>query len=300
MTPWEADTFFRMRLNNNNSSINSSMVMFAPQSLSSNTTVGQTYIYAGELRRGIHTYVADRNDNNLTIVEQTFKNPAAIGIFDSVGLLTGNAPYAKEEMFTVESDARFVHFGINHIIDGNNLVHVAVTGGRTARIRTVNLITKTMVSDRRITLDTNVIESTLAFFKDKLYAFVQSIGICEFDTTGRNLGRVMSLNSGGRFFCLRGEYLLSPLNGSELFITDGVNNVITQAGLDNNSNMANLANAVSLKPPLTVLNHEGTGSSSTKYIGFITPYMATINNLTGQVVKNNLNTMKVTYELTQA
>jgi hypothetical protein len=300
MTPWEDGTFFRQRINSGN--INQTIVNFAP-SITATAMPGIPITYAGELRRGIHTYVADRNDSALTIIEQTYADPSKISIFDSAGLLTQNPPHCKETLFSVASDARFVNLPSNFIIDGNNnLVHVALTGSgnRTARIRTVNLITKTIVSDRVVTLDREVVATSAAFFKNKLYATVVGQGISEFSEEGRFRELVMNFIPSLRYICFGGDYLAGPFNsmsGGGMLLTDGIKTLITQAGSDLMSAM-NLANSTSLKPPLYTMVNEG-GSTHPKFVGYVTPYMATINNLSMTVGKDNQNTMKVTYELAQ-
>lgn len=298
MTPWEAGTFLRARINNGNMS--QAVVPYAPQAPLASLATGWTYM--GELRRGVHTYVGDRNDNNLSILEQTFTNAESFGVCDSMGLLTSSQPYCTEAQFTVESDARFLNLNTNSIIDRDmNLVHVMLTGSRVARIRTVNLATKTLVSDRTITLSEDVRSDGATLFKGKIYASSTTRNsICEFN--GENGQFIRSFNTNfqaqTRFYCWNGEYLFSQNNPSAgLLMTDGVNHLMTQVGHDMISTPS-MMNAVSLKPPLlTVLSD--VHPLGQKSISFITPYMATINNLQTPVVKNNLNTMKITYELTQ-
>jgi len=304
MTPWEAGTFFRQRINNGSSS--QSTINFAPTTTWTQTLgTGSASLYAGELRRGIHTYVADRNDNSLTIIEHSHANPSALSILDSAGVVTAASPHCREEVFSVASDARFSNLSSNYIIDGDkNLVHVSLsgTGNRTARIRTVNLITKTLTGDRTITLSNDVGASSVAYFKNRLYAGTSGTGggICEFNSSGSFVRRILNFTSNSRYHCFGGEYIASPVNVSNggLFISDGINTVVTQVGSDN-AHPAVLFNAASLKPPLLTMVYEATSTHHTRYIGFITPYMATINNLAAPVIKDELNTMKITYELTQ-
>ncbi|MCL2637981.1 MAG: hypothetical protein FWD48_06365 [Oscillospiraceae bacterium] len=302
MTPGEAGTFFRQRINNGSSS--QSLVHFAPSVVNSVTNTSTTYV--GELRKGIHTHILDRNDNSLTIVEQSYANPEALSIFDSAGLLTSSQPHCKEELFTVASDERFSNLATNFIIDKDyNLVHVSLsgTGNRNVRIRTVNLITKQVIDDRRVTLDRNVQASPAAYFKNRIYATVASAGIHAFNEGGVSSGLVAGNNvtsSTMRYWCFAGDYLASPTVSAtnNLFIIDGINAVFTQAGNDV-VNQMNLCNSSSMKLPLITLLHESSANSYPKSIFYVTPYMATINNLQMPVTKTELNSMKITYELIQ-
>ncbi|MDR2558755.1 MAG: hypothetical protein LBC86_04320 [Oscillospiraceae bacterium] len=299
MTPWEAGTFFRQRINIDN--INQNIVGFAPSSINTFTNVLVSYV--GELRRGIHTYVLDRNDNALTILEQSFANPSSLSILNGAGLLTSSPTHCREDVFSVQSDSRFNSLFNSHIIDkNNNLVHVSLPSGGSgaARIRTVNLITKTIIEDKIIPLNVSIqANSSTAFFKNKLYVNSTAGRIMEVDDSGNFIRNVSDAPISGRYVCIGGEYLISPfVSNTGLFINDGFKSVITQLGNDN-INMPNLFNSASLKYPLIALLHEQTSNFHTKYIGYITPYMATINNLHTPVTKNALNTMKITYELTQ-
>ncbi|MCL2698583.1 MAG: hypothetical protein FWE74_10960 [Oscillospiraceae bacterium] len=297
MTPWESGTLFRSRVNGGSQS--TSTIQYATTSVN---TLGATYVYMGELRRGVQYYVADRNDSSITILEQTYVSPESIGIFNTVGTLSNNQPHCTETLYSVASSARFTNLGSCSIIDGNgNLVHVALTGtgGRNARIRTVNLITRSIISDRTITLSEDVRTDAAAFFKGKLYASSTARNsICEFGDNGLF---IRSFNTGfttnNRYTCY-GEYLFSSASSGNSLMTDGTNYIVTQAGHDNGTNAAALMNTAGLKPPLCVVLTESS-PGNTKQISYLTPFMATINNLSAPVVKNSLNTMKVTYELVQ-
>jgi hypothetical protein len=304
LTPWEAGTFFRARIHNGNQT-EAQSIPYAATSVATNIS-GVTFAYMGELRRGVQYYVADRGDNNLTILEQSYVGADSIGIFDTAGVLTHNAPHSREILHTVASNARFLNLNSNSIIDMNgNLVHVMLsgTGNRTARIRTVNIVTRSIVSDRTIMLSENVNDTSAAFFKGKLYASVTARNsICEFGEDGqfiRSFGT--GFTSAGRYYCY-GDYLFSTFNhgganNTGCFSTDGVNHVLTQAGLEIFTSGINMMNST-LKPPLFVMLAEGN-SAGLKTVSYVTPYLATINNLHSPVTKNSLNTMKVTYELTQ-
>jgi hypothetical protein len=299
MTPWEPGTFFRARINNT-AVLNQAAVNYAPHILAT-TISGISFAYVGELRRGIHTYIADRNDNCITIIEQTYTNPNSIGLFDNAGVMTHNPPYCKETQFSIESDARFANINSNIIInEDNNLVHVVFSGAgnRIARIRIANLITKTIVSDRTITLDRDVLLNAAAFFKNRLYANSGG-GICEFDENGRFIKQLTNFTVSLRYYCFAGDYLASQFNSAStgLLLNDGVNTILTQVGHDSLAglNVAGILNAAGLKRPLFVSLSE----TGVKTISYVTPYMATINNLATEVIKTDQNTMKITYELTQ-
>lgn len=295
MTPWEQGTHLRSSIQTPGTQ--SLLISISPSQLLSGNTAA--YFYAGELRDGVHSYVADRNDNALTIAEQSFVSPDSIGIFDNAGVMTHNAPHCRETINTVMSNARFANMGTNHLInENNNFVHVLLsgTGNRTARIRIVNLAAKSIIEDRTITLDTDVNATPAAFFKGEIYASITGRGICRFDEAGRFVKVCANILPASKYTCFGGGYLVSSfVSSSMIFMTDGVNEIV-QGGFGS-SNTMNLYNATSIKPPLFVLYNEQV-SSGTKSINYVTPYMATINNLKAPVTKNNQNTMKVTYELT--
>ncbi|MDR2532960.1 MAG: hypothetical protein LBC82_08995 [Oscillospiraceae bacterium] len=289
MTPFESGAVVITRPNINAASAHPSTVTIVPTSL----TATGTFHLAGELRRGIYTFVAV-SGNNLTIIEKRYTNPAQIGIFNKMGNIT--ATNASETTFTVESNAPFDNFTANFIIEGDNLVHVSLsgTGNRNARIRTINLITKTITSDRVITLSENVSTSPAAFFKERLVVRRGTGGeTAMYDENGQFV-RVLSTHATSgvmrRHSCI-GGYLIGGLTANTFFITDGINSQAYSSSAAVDSNEISVINSASVKLPLFV-----NGGNT---VGFLPPYMATINNLSTPVEKNNLNTMKITYDLTQ-
>jgi hypothetical protein len=308
MTPWESGTFFRERINNGSRS--QGMVEFltrTPPGFYSGINAADR-VYLGELRRGVNTYAINRS-GALVICEQTYRDPSALGIRDGAGLQSINSAYCREEEFPVDSNAAFSLLSSNSIVVGENMVHVSFSGtsNRNARIRVVNAVTKTLVSDRTVALSGNLTirTSSATFFKNKIYAVITGSGtmdgINEFDVNGTHIRRVMAgANGAGRFYCIGGEYLIGPPDSSNnTIISDGVRTVVTRLGQEDGQDSANLMNAFSLKPPLYVFYRDVSATSFHRNIFYITPYMATINNLSSPVVKNEQNTMKVTYELTQ-
>jgi hypothetical protein len=182
-------------------------------------------------------------------------------------------------------------------MEGDNYVNVSLsgTGNRNARIRTINLVTKTLVSDRSVTFSENVSTWPVAFFKNNFYLRRSLTEMTLFDANGQFV-RVITSNFSAtntiRRHCCIGEHLIGGMTTNNFFISDGINiQAYTNAASSDTADSV-LAPSASFKAPLFI---NGNGNT-----GMLTPYMATINNLQSPVVKNNLNTMKITYELTQA
>jgi hypothetical protein len=243
--------------------------------------------FAGEFRRGIYTYIASGTNNNLSVLEYSHINPQQIGIFDKAGIMTWTG--MNEARFEIASDAPFDNLN-SFVTDGNkNYVHAVATGSTSVRIRTVNLINKTIVSSRTVTLSEAVNSGHAAFYKNHIYVNSNSRGgVCKFNESGQFVERVHT-SSLSPFLGFAGNLLL----GGQL-ITDGINTERI-GSLDVSSS---LGFSESFKAPffLTPVN---TNTNPVRKLSFVTPYMATINNLSSQVNKTPQHTMKVTYELTQ-
>jgi hypothetical protein len=289
------------RPSNNISSTVPSQITFNPTSLMTTGTFSST----GELRRGIYTFIAAEG-NNLVILEKRYTNPESIGIFDKC--CNSSSAHAPEATFTVTSNAPFINLATNFTIENNtNFVHVAVSGGsgvhdhRTARIRTINLITKTLVSDRTITLREDISNNPAAFYKNQIIAR-RSGGTetCLFNENGEFVLSLMTNPSAGtmRRHHIHGDTIVGGIAGTSFFISDGVNSQQYPAtGTAGTIPLLDAGNATAITLAGGTMAPIFVNENNHGYI--LTPYMATINNLAGQVVKTNLNTMKVTYELTQ-
>ncbi|MCL2694375.1 MAG: hypothetical protein FWE60_04645 [Oscillospiraceae bacterium] len=304
LTPHESNTFFQARVSTNTDNpatpSHLSFITTEPR-----TNLGLARYYAGEFRRGVHTYVADRGDNLLTILEQSFSDPAEIKLTDKLG--SQHNDFATEKMFTVAASSPFSNLIAYSYVNGSGvLYHVLTTDGRNARVKAVNLVNKTVISDTMIQLNEAVLfgaGNAAAFFKSHIYAHSTTRGgICKYDSSGQFVERVLAANAnaGWRYRCLGNDYLITggttQNTSADIYFTDGVNGSIIRTG-----DMSPLSvNAANLKPPFFIFDEIITsGNGTNKRIGYVTPYMATINNLTHQVEKTGHNTMKITYELTQ-
>jgi hypothetical protein len=314
MTPGDdPGTFFRERINNGSRS--QTLVEYTPRTMPSSFTAASfnERRYIGEIRRGIHTYMINRN-GTVSIIEMSYINPTEIGIYDGAGLFSIAQPYCRETIFEIPGSSGFTHLYANSIIIGNKLVHVTLsgTGNRTARIRTIDFITKSITEDRTVSLSPShsFRAQAAAYFQDRLYAVnligTTADGVCEFDRNGGFIRRIMNANpanSHTSFHCIDGKYLSGPPDSNtpsaaNHFFYDGYKTVVMKYGNEDSADGASLLHAASLKLPLAILYRE-TGGVAVKSINYITPYMATINNLSAPVTKNEQNTMKITYELTQ-
>jgi hypothetical protein len=308
----DTGTFFRERISNGNRG--QSLVEFVPRTLPASFTAASSNErrYLGEYRRGVHTYMINRN-STVSIIEMSYADPAEIGIFDGAGLFSIAQPYCREAIFEIPSSSGFTNLYANSIIIGSKLVHVTLsgTGNRTARIRAIDIAAKTITEDRTITLgiSQNIRSQTAAYFQDRLYAIslngTTPDGICEFDRHGAFIRRIMNANiatTHTSFHCTEEKYLSGPADSSATtanhFIYDGHKTVIMRLGNEDGADGVGLLPSASLKLPLALLYRE-TGGIMVRSINYITPYMATINNLSAPVTKNEQNTMKITYELTQ-
>jgi len=301
LTPWEAGIFPAMRPNGDALSAGS-IIQLGTVSIKTGTNLN-FYFYCGELRRGIHTFVSNMNDGNLTILEQSAVNHSEIRMFDRVGLL--NKDVLNERIFTVASDANFINIDRSFTVEPNgNFVHVSLLSTTSARVRTINLISKAIVSDITITL-AEAINNNLpvAFFKNHLYVYSTTRGgLCKFNTSGQFIERVSSVSaqSNNPFSCI-GDYLISPsASASVHVITDGTNHFDMTANNTISSNFYYRMSA-SFKPPFYIWTNGAIISTNTfqsdRNLHYLTPYLATINNLNQDVVKTSQNTMKITYEL---
>jgi hypothetical protein len=243
--------------------------------------------FAGELRRGIYTYVATETNNRLSVLEHSYLNPQQIGIFDKAGTMTGAG--LRSAQFEIASDAPFDNVNSFVIDENKNYVHAVVTGGTNVRIRTVNLINKTIVSARVVTLSETVTNGHAAFYKNHIYANSSSRGgVCKFNENGQFVERVHTSTT-TPFLGFAGNLIF----GNQM-ITDGIN--AERVGSFDITN--SLGFSESFKAPF-FMTPTSTNTNPSRKLSFVTPYMATINNLSSQVNKTPQHTMKVTYELTQ-
>ena len=252
--------------------------------------------YVGELRRGIHTYISDRSDQNLTVLEMSYPKNNEIHIFMELGSMTKENTI--ENTFEIPWGSKPVNISNGwYIRDDNILVYTEITGNANVRVRYVNLINKTITSEKTFTLSENVAGSNpCAFYNNQLYAnSTIKGGLSRFNDNGQFADVIMSPFSGNRFSRIGENLLLSSTSlnaGITSFLTDGVNYSVISSG-DMSGALVPLA---SFGRPAygAVDNISGTGGAS---LVFITPFLATINNLAAQVTKTSQNTMKVTYEI---
>jgi hypothetical protein len=282
MTPPESGMIFNSRLTNVIGSTSSMVNIVQAAQIAGFTQ------FAGEFRRGIFTYLGTGTNNRLSVLEQSYVNPQQIGIFDKAGVMASAGVRCTQ--FEIASDTPFDNLSSFVIDENKNYVHAGVTGGTSVRIRTVNLINKTIASSRVITLSEAVNNGHAAFYKNHVYAVSASrSGICKFTESGQFVERVF-VNMVSPFLGFAGNLLL----GGQA-ITDGINT--ERIGSFDIS--SSLGFSESFKAPLFLTSTINGILNTTRKTSFITPYMATINNLSSQVNKTPQHTMKVTYELTQ-
>ncbi|MCL2077398.1 MAG: hypothetical protein FWH08_03215 [Oscillospiraceae bacterium] len=258
-------------------------------------------IYVGELRRGVQTYVSNLGGGQLGVIEQTFANPRQIGILDKAGNL--HHDHATETLFTIQTDTDFMSFSGTSLVDENNIFSsVRLTNNRNVRVISIDLISKTIVGDISFTLSENVNNLSHAFWKNHLYCSSTARGgICKFNTDGQFVERVLNSTTTSRFSRFD-KYLyvrVDSIGHPPSFLTDGENHFLIPFA-NTGSPTQYFSGTSSFKPPLFVNHRDIVGNGSNNpLIQYVTPYLATINNLSSPVSKNSLNTMKVTYELTQ-
>lgn len=261
-------------------------------------------VFAGELRNGIYTYIstdsAALSAGNLVIRERRYIDPNEIGIFNKVGnSWTGNATVRDFVIPTGNSLSGDI--ASQSVIMNDTLVYTTITSGRNVRVRYFDLVKKTLENEITFTLSETVdwFRTLLVFFKNHLYInSMQRGGLCRFNQNGQFTELISSGFESDSPSCI-GEDILLLRNfvGSTVrtLMTDGVNREFTDTAYEHCTRIRPNAN---FKAPL--FTAERGISSSEGDVVFVTPYLATINNLSAPVVKNEQNTMKVTYELRQA
>jgi hypothetical protein len=294
LTPPEAGIYNIARLTSNQAYSNNSpaLIPFAPPSVAE----PGHFIYVGELRKGVYSWISE-NGSNIRVLEQTFTNPTAIGMHNKAGAL--DRAHATERVYVMNSDAPFPNFNRSWIIDENNrfvVTSLVGTGMRNMRVRFFDLTTKQQTGQRNITLDRDTFlhSGITAFYKNELYTAMPDNKISKFSADGVYIGDVQGSHTLGEVFSTAaGMLFASQANGAwSVAINDGVTSTRGVNGnLADSAHASRYNNMTSLKPPLITADNN---------ICFITPYLATVNNLNSAVNKSSTDTMKITYDLTQA
>ena len=259
-------------------------------------TSGYTYSgYIGELKKGSFYFINPTSSKGkLDVMEMTFANPAAITILNKAGDL---ASTAKETVFSIPTDSDFTASNANFIINGNNYVFT-YKNGTAIKVWSFDLVNKTSSLVKTLTLSETVSGTNLAYFNGHIYVNSSTRGgICKFDGSGQFVAKVSAGQHTGRFHLFNGCLIVANDSTSggttPIAYTDGTDCMESTVG--NNTPHVFLPSKT-YKPPLFVSYDANTNP---RFLGYVTPYMATINNLAAQVVKTSEHTMKVTYELIQ-
>jgi hypothetical protein len=273
-------------------------IVFAPSNV--NTMGG--FIYVGELSRGVFTWVIN-SGNNLRVLEQRFTPANAIGMRNKCGIL--NRDNTTETVSVIQSGHDFgTAFNNSWIIDENgHFVSVVPLDATNVRVRHFDLVAKQQLSERVITLDRAIITTTSrnnVFFKKKLYANITANTIGEFDENGRYLRNAIESNLINTLHSIGDLLVCGQATGTHdmRFIRGGKTSMQIEASIDRPT-CNKYYNSVSFKPPFFTNGGVGDASVSPS-CGFVTSYIATINNLQNTVIKTSADTMKITYDLTQA
>lgn len=260
-------------------------------SLPAITNTSNAY-YAGEFKRGVHTFIyAAANTTTLNIYECQLPSALSFGLGDKAGLSA--AQTAEHTTLTLPHSADH-HYRWSMDKSGN-LIITNITSNRTVNFMEISLSDKTYVGTTTVTFPENMTAGMVKRIGDQYYGVNSSAKLCRYALDGTKLEELgNSCNTMG-FLGPFGEYFYHPdSTGLKAFLCGPDEWTMVHTGLTsyNGDYYYPVAHRHSTQPlPLY--------TDMYRKARLYTAYLATVNNLSTPVVKNDLNTMKVTYEITE-
>ncbi len=258
--------------------------------------------YVGTFESGVHTFVSLNSDKKLVFRKYRGADLSALKINDSVGLAEVSEPFFETEVtptvnidfddrFFIDPETKIIYYFGDKAAVTDSSMSISFMGISVDSFKTVT--TKT------VTIPINCENKKLgAVWKNHIF-FLAPDGLFEYDMSGNQVGSYTAPYSDTTIFFVLNDCLMSQSSSGAVWCYSFGESTKTSL-----SKYVFPTPNVDFKPPYAAVcrrkshRYYDSAITNTPAMAIVSPYLATVNNLSQPIEKTSAHTLKICYDIT--